>query len=446
MAGTAPRATVMTGTAADRERAAYLRETARLLWPPPAKVTAAAAAGDLIVVPGLARPRLLVPAGRRPAAAAVRRYGEPGSRRARLGSRAVSLVLASGLGPYLLRNRLRVRAPSGAPTIERYLRSALDRDLVVSMHIGAPRANRKPVLQLLSPSGETLGFAKIGVNPLTSELVRAERDALREIEALREIQALRDAYQGTSAARGTGPARGTSPAQGPGPDGTTRLRGLTVPRVLHYGTWQDLEVLVLGPLPVWLRRRPLARPRLTLAMSEVARLGGIRQQLLESSGYWRRLQLRVSAADASQERDSLLSALGLLADRCGEVTLAFGSWHGDWTPWNMACTSRGLLVWDWERFGSEVPLGFDALHHWLQAEVVAGRRDPAAAAADCVQRGAALLGPFGVTAAEARLTVLLYLVDLSARYLGDRQADAGARLGAPGRWLIPALAAGLERI
>jgi hypothetical protein len=453
----------VTGAAArDRERAAYLRETAGLLWPPPATVTATAAAvrvgpadapgagngtgdvavGDLIVLPGLARPRLLVPAGRRAGAAAVRRYGEPGSARARLGSRGLALLLASGLGRYLLRDRLAVRAPAGAATIETYLSSVLDRDLTVSLHIGAARANRKPVLQLLSPRGETLGFAKIGVNALTRELVRAERDALREIGAHGTGPA------GTGA-HGTGPDRpggGREPGHGPGLDGGTRLGSLTVPRVLHHGTWRDLDVLVLGPLPVWQRRRPLGWPRLTAAMGEVAQLGGLSRQTLTESGYWQRLQLRAAAAEASEDRADLLSALGRLGARAGDLTLAFGCWHGDWTPWNMACTSGGLLVWDWERFGSGVPLGFDALHYWLQRSAVAARSDPGGAAADCVQRAAALLRPLGVTAAAARLSVLLYLADLSARYLGDRQADAGARLGAPGRWLIPALVAGAERL
>jgi hypothetical protein len=107
----------------------------------------------------------------------------------------------------------------------------------------------------------------------------------------------------------------------------------------------------------------------------------------------------------------------------------------------MACTRAGLLVWDWERFATGVPVGFDALHYWLQAAVVSSRCDPAAAAADCVARAPALLRPFGIDPDAARLTALLYLCELSTRYLVDRQAQAGARLGAPGRWLIPALAA-----
>jgi uncharacterized membrane protein len=39
------------------------------------------------------------------------------------------------------------------------------------------------------------------------------------------------------------------------------------------------------------------------------------------------------------------------------------------------------------------------------------------------------------------VTALLYLVDLAARYLADRQAEAGARLGVLGSWLLPVLIA-----
>ena len=37
------------------------------------------------------------------------------------------------------------------------------------------------------------------------------------------------------------------------------------------------------------------------------------------------------------------------------------------------------------------------------------------------------------------MTALLYLIDLATRYLEDRQAEAGARLGVLGRWLLPVL-------
>jgi hypothetical protein len=63
-----------------------------------------------------------------------------------------------------------------------------------------------------------------------------------------------------------------------------------------------------------------------------------------------------------------------------------------------------------------------------------------------VRRAPELLGPFGIADHEARLTALLYLADLSVRYLADRQEQAGAALGAPRRWLLPALQSGIGEL
>jgi hypothetical protein len=408
------------------DRAGYLAEVCGLLWPAPARVVACRAprpaghrpapavpgaastdgtASEFVVLPGWRRPRLLVPASRRAAAAALRRYGEPGSRRTRLGTRALSLAMASGLGGVTGRDRLRVLAPAGTPTIEAYLQAELGLEVRVSMHLGAARANRKPVLQLLTPAGDTVGFAKIGISPLTRDLIRAERDALTRL-------------------------------------GRSGLAGLAVPRVLHYGSWQDLTVMVLSPLPVWQRRTRLAPGRLVLAMREVAGVAGISPAPLAASGYWATLGSRLAAADDTGDRRAVTDALDRIGSRAGAVVLPFGAWHGDWTPWNMASTRGGLLVWDWERFTVGVPLGFDALHHWLQAQVIPGRRDPRRAAAGCVERAGPLLAPLGAGPVQARLTALLYVADLATRHLVDRQAEAGSVLGSPGRWLVPALAAG----
>ena len=35
----------------------------------------------------------------------------------------------------------------------------------------------------------------------------------------------------------------------------------------------------------------------------------------------------------------------------------------------MANLADALLVWDWERFATGVPLGFDAVHHELQKRI-----------------------------------------------------------------------------
>lgn len=317
------------------------------------------------------------------------------------------MVLASGLGA-VLRDRVRIHAPADAQTIESHLGAVLGHRIEISMHLRATRANRKPVLQLLTPAGDTVGFAKISINALTADLIRAERAALARINAA----------------------------------GLTSLRA---PRVLASGAWRGLELLVLSPLPIWLRPVPARPGQLASAVAELATMAGLRAAPLAAGEYWRRLTARLVRAGDGADQRALREALDLLARRSGDAVLTFGAWHGDWSPWNMANTRDGLLVWDWERFTSCAPYGFDLLHYWLQARVLPGHQDPAAAAAECVERAPALLRPLAVPAESARLVALTYLADLSVRYLVDQQAEAGARLGAPGRWLIPALAAGVER-
>jgi hypothetical protein len=363
------------------------------------------------VLPAAGRPKLIVPAGRTAAAAAVRRYGEPGSAKAILATKALAVMLAAGLG-WALGDRLVVAVPGHAQAIESYLAELAGQPVALSMHIGAARANRKPVLQLLTQAGDTIGFAKIGINPLTAELVTREHAALRRLATA----------------------------------GLTKLRP---PGVLARGSWNGLEVLLLDALPVWLGRRRLTDDRLAAALAELARSAGTYRSTLAASGYIERLLGRLGWMFDHGDvggAERLRALITRFADVAGASRLTFGCWHGDLTRWNLACTRAGLLVWDWERFDVGVPVGFDALHYWLQARAVRQSRDPADTAARCVASAPALLDPFGVGPAEARLTALAYLAELSARYLADRQEDAGARLGAPERWLMPAIDAGIGRL
>jgi hypothetical protein len=72
----------------------------------------------------------------------------------------------------------------------------------------------------------------------------------------------------------------------------------------------------------------------------------------------------------------------------------------------------------------------------LQGAIVRDRVPPDRAVAGCLAAAPDLLRR---PPAEARLTALLYLTDLATRYLTDRQAEAGNRLGVLGSWLLPEL-------
>jgi hypothetical protein len=391
-------------------RTQYLAEVLELLYPAPCATDGRPGTpiAEYVVVPDARRPRLLVPSGsRRVAAAAVRRYAEPQSRTAKLKRDAVVAVLRSGASSVLLRDRIRVTGPS-EESIDGHLRDALGRDLSVSIHIGPARANRKPVLQLISPGGDTFGFAKLGTGPLTQRLVRAETNALTAL-------------------------------------GTAGLTKLTVPRVLHAGQWRGLQVLVQSALPVWLPRATLTPRRLVTAMLDIAGCCGYSSGPLVGSAYWAELRGRLAAVSDRPEGVALTAAAELIARHAGETMLTYGAWHGDWAPWNMANLADALLVWDWERFARGVPVGFDAVHHELQRRIQ-GSDDAAGAVEATVRRADELLAPFSVPGPARELTALLYLVDLAARYLTDRQAEAGARLGVLGTWLLPVLIRRVEEL
>jgi hypothetical protein len=365
----------------------YLAEIAPLLWPPGSCGTPSA---SYVVVPSAAAPQLLVPAGcPRAAAAAVRLRVRRSARAA-----VLSALFRSGVGDRVFRSRVSV-PPAG--TLEEYLAAFLGRPVLLSLHIGPPRANRKPVFTVLGPRGELLGFAKIGVDDLTRRLVRAETRALRVLSA-------------------------------------RPLGRVEVPTVLHQAQWNGCEVLLQSPLPIG-RCRSGAEPP-TAAMVDVATAGGVRTEPVDGD-YGTRLAARVAAV-AGKPGAAMLAAAHAGAVSTG-TRLRIGCWHGDWNSGNTAALAGRVLVWDWERFGDGVPLGFDALHHDLQTAITVRHRRPDDAAASTVRRSAELLAPFGVAAADAPAVAALYLVELGTRYLADGQAEAGARLGRIQEWMTPAL-------
>lgn len=383
-------------------RVRYLHQIGALLWPGRqitiGRERSGRSAREYLLVPHAREPRLMLPAPRRAAAAAVMGFNKGRSRKAATLSRVLWAGLRSGAG-VLLRDRLRVYGDGSG--IEEHLGRVLGQEVVMGLHVGPDRANRKPVAQLLTPQGVTVGYAKIGFNPLTRELVRAERTALEVL------------------------------AQRP-------LRTLRVPRAVHAGRWNDLEILVLEPLPVWNRQVPADPARLHAAMREVAEAGGVERHRLADSPYWKGLQERIAGVESPQA-GGIRTALERLAAAHGDREMPFGAWHGDWTAWNMAVLPDTMLVWDWERFTQGVPVGYDAVHFQMWDALTEGGVEPRKAAADAVAAAPRLLASFGLDSSMSTVVALLYLAELGTRYLIDRQDEAGAALGRLDTWLLPVL-------
>lgn len=381
--------------------ASYLDEVLAAVHPPPYRLDPGRApvAYEYRLVPHRHRPRLVVPADRRLAAAALRQLTR--SPAARLGAAGLRLP---GTSP-LLGPRLRVYGPAGADHLGSYVARMLDlrpasageagsagpgggaAPLGMGMRLGGPfRANRKPVVVLLDGAGHTVGYAKLGVTPLARALVRNERAALRTLAHV-------------------------------------ALPGLELPRLLHGGVWAGHELVVQSALPTTAPAVSDAARRIR-AMCALARVCGSRRARLTDAPYWAALATRAERTGDPR----LAAAVGLVRRAAGGSYLEYGAWHGDWTPWNSHPTGDAVLLWDWERFATGVPVGYDALHHRL-AELLAARAPEPLST--LVTEATALLAPFGpepfgLSPAQSRTTAVLYLLEVATRYVTDQQGTAAA--------------------
>ena len=155
---------------------------------------------------------------------------------------------------------------------------------------------------------------------------------------------------------------------------------------------------------------------------------------------WGRHPHRQALQDGLGRCGVLAGPLGAALDRLDpETVVPVAAWHGDLNPGNIAVVAGACPVWDWERFGTDVPPGFDLLHHDLHEAITMRGRTPRDAATDLLAAGAVGLAPLGLTPASADLVTCAYLLTLAERYLGDAQDEAGADLGRVGDWLVPAL-------
>ncbi|WP_051815558.1 hypothetical protein, partial [Glycomyces tenuis] len=313
----------------------------------------------------------------------------------------------------LLPHRLQVSASEG---IDDHLGAVLGHEVHLSIHIGPARANRKPVLQILDGEARTVAFAKLGVNELTRELVEAETAATRRLGEFGQLRTLR------------------------------------VPALLHAGTWRGHNLMVTSALPAWTEPADRGSAPRIAAMRELAEVAGTVRSPLGESDYAARLRARLASlaarsrsaglgpsGECDTDVDTLVAAGTTLLDRFARVELTFGAWHGDWSPWNTRESAELIYLWDLERFEIGVPYGFDAVHYRLQEDIVTHQVDPTTAVLLLAANASAVLAPMGVAPSEAEPTTLLYLVDLAARYMSDQAEQAGAALGALGRWLLPTL-------
>lgn len=340
---------------------------------------------DFTVLPSLERPRLLVPTHRASAAAtSMADFSEALTARQTLQRAAAWAALRLG-GARMMPTHLTV---GGGDSIMEYLQGELGEPLSASIGIGTRRANRKPVLRLVDRRGRLVGYGKVGLNPLVRELVEQEYETLRLVDGC-------------------------------------DWRSVRPPQVLHYGWWRGSNVLVISALPTPPRpwRRRSAAPQ--EAVDEVARCLGVTTEPLAESRFIVRLSQGIAEVRDVAIRTDLVGLLGTWMTRDGAVEVPMGSWHGDFTAWNMAWAEGRLSLWDWEQFQTGVPLGLDQIHYAVNAETSRCGISRASVAAGLSAATA------GQVSTDPRILATAYLAAIVVRYARAFEQDTGSVLARP---------------
>jgi hypothetical protein len=296
---------------------------------------------------------------------------------------AGAAALGAG-GARFLTSRLTI--PDGGPeTIEGHLSVVLGYDVIVSLGLGSLRANQKPVLNVFDARGRSVAFAKVGDSEVSRGLVAREAEAVADV-------------------------------------GSRSWKILQPPRLLHFGTWNGLSILLISALPTQPLPRLTGRGRTPVtAMDELSNAYDEGEVPLALTAWWARLMATAEHLQDLERRAALVGALHQLQDSHGERAVRLGAWHGDWTPWNMSSTRQSVLLWDWERFEKGVPVGLDRAH--FTAAVAARKQGWSRSVLIEALDGAS--GSLGTADAPGPLTAGLYLAAITARYLDSEQGDKG---------------------
>lgn len=331
-----------------------------------------------VVLPRASDPRVVVDASDpRALRDAITRY---------MGNRTnlMSGPLAGGATAILGRRRPTWGVASPHGTLREFLSAKLDTNVRLSIAVGPPRPNRKPVVRCYSEEG-LVAVVKMGPDPHTAAMIDNEAQWLERLEQ-------------------------------------TPLDGVVTPKLRFRGRYGSSEVLAMEPLDLHVDGA-VEFGDMPFAVLEQFTQRFSEEQTLAASAWWASLRERVSVPGL-EEFQQVAQDLDNDPDL---AELHVSGWHGDWSPWNTGQLRDGRLgIWDWERTAVGAPTGLDLLHlhHQYGSGLQSARSD---------------LERLGVPLSHHRLVAIVYLLVLAARHSegGALDSDRQRRVTAALRSLLP---------
>lgn len=263
---------------------------------------------------------------------------------------------------------------AAGPTLRGHLSDLLGSEVEISISLGPPRVNRKPVISCYA-GDRLVAVAKLGLEAHTAAMIRNEASWLSRLQE--------------------------SP-----------IPGVQTPRTRTIDVFDDKPLLVMDAFPDDVEAFASIDSMPDELLTTIAALEVDDTKRLETSPWWTALPDRLD-----RSHDTLYAQV---ADEIEDSDIATTFWHGDWSPYNVGHDAAGdIWIWDWERAGTGVPAGFDALHlfeHYGPGAEAAGR----------------LLELVGVPTSRQATHRRLYSLELAARHaeanrsrIGAPQADSG---------------------
>ena len=303
------------------------------------------------------------------------------SRKARLGKVGLRLLSRLGLkGPGLPRVRLEAQPGSVFQTLKQVFGQE---DLVFAVSLGTPGPHRKPVVQVMTPEGEVLGYAKVGWNEATRALVKHEAEVLERLS--REDLPFR------------------------------------VPRVLYANDDGAKSLVVQQAPPEEAQPAPRAFDERYLRVLQGFAARGVRHKSLEESPFWKRVEERIQNIPSAYWRPVLERAAKRVQEHWRDREVPFHFAHGDFTPWNALCAGETLYLYDWEYALEEAPAGYDLFHFLFQTAWLMTGKMPAQSLDGILEQiSTTSIGKYwqrvGVQASETPWLLRLYLLDRLSFY------------------------------
>ena len=210
------------------------------------------------------------------------------------------------------------------------------KNLNFAISLGTPGPQRKPVVQIATGGGSILGYAKVGWNKLTNDLVEVEIDICRRLADY-------------------------------GPN------SFQVPSVIHCGKWQQQSFCVQSAPDGYIvpASRKIDDDYLCV-LAEMSTIGYFHAPFVDSL-FWKRLKERIRFIRNQYQHDILGQLTSAVEQSIGKEPISFHLSHGDFAPWNSRIVNQRLFLFDWEQAEWSAPAGRDFFHFATQCRLLLER-------------------------------------------------------------------------